>query len=301
MPVPIKLYSQIDLAQALGVPLSFLRRCVFSADKHYKHFHVAKRSGRGWRRVSAPSMTLKGIQRWILYFILRPQDFEEACTGFRPGISIVDNAGRHIGSEFVANADIADFFPSITAPRIFGLFRNLGYPKEVCFALTRLCTCDGRLPQGSPASPDIANLIARRLDRRLASICDVRHWRYSRYADDITISGSGSSQRALELIEKIVVEEGFELNKRKSHVARRGACQLVTGLVVNDKLGVSRVYRRRLRAAIHHLEIGQPSALTERCRIQGRISFLKMIDPNSPIVARGERVLKELESDENGA
>lgn len=295
MAVPIRLTSAQDMADALGIPKSVLMRYVFLADRHYKDFKVAKRSGRGWRAVSAPSPALKGIQRWILYFILRPQDLSDVCTGFRLGFSIASNAAFHVGREFVANADVLDFFPSITAPTVFGLFRQLGYPDDVCFVLTRLCTHKGRLPQGSPASPDIANLIARKLDNRLSSICKIRHWSFSRYADDITISGSGSGEQAIKLIEHVAAEEGFTLNPRKSHVARRGDCQIVTGLVVNDRVGVPRHFRRRLRAAIHQLQLGTASALADESGIRGRISFLAMIDPSSPLVKHGRQVLADLE------
>ena len=104
-------------------------------------------------------MELKYIQRWILDNILSKIKVSEFATGFCANCSIVDNAKYHINKECVINIDIKDFFPSISFERIFRVFAYYGYTKEVSFFLAKLCTYEDELPQGSPASPMLSNIV----------------------------------------------------------------------------------------------------------------------------------------------
>jgi RNA-directed DNA polymerase len=234
-----------DLAKALGIPKYALTRYVFKANRLYKTFRIGKPSGHGYRTINAPSAELKGLQRWIVRNVLRAVKLHIAASAFRPGCSIVNNAKPHAGHDFVFNADLRDYFPSITSRRIFGLFRALGFANELAAAFTRLTTRAGELPQGAPTSPELANIIARRLDSRLDGLCQRCGWRYTRYCDDITVSGNGVFGGAKRVIEAIIASEGFEVNTKKTRVHRRGQSQMVTGLVVNEFPNVPRSQRRK--------------------------------------------------------
>ena len=284
------------LAHMLGVPKFVLTRYTFQADRHYKQFRIPKRSGMGYRMICAPSKQLKGIQRWIIVFILRKVDLSVASTAFRPGSSILHNAQPHIGKEFVFNAAIKDFFPSITAARVCGLFKSFGYAAEVAFALARLTTYQGRLPQGAPSSPDIANIICRKLDARIEAFCARRNWSYTRYADDITISGKGDiGPQIVNLLSQIVQEEGFTLNPRKTHVVRQKGRQLVTGLVVNKQVSIPRYHRKRWRAIFHQASL-EPDKFTNRfAELQGYRAFLKRGRPEDSAVDKYADVLKRID------
>ena len=104
------------------------------------------------------------------------------------------------------------------------------------------------------------------LDRRLKGLADARGWRYTRYADDLTFSVPEGHQGRLDVsamfgsIKQIVTDEGFQIHGKKTHVARKGSRQKVTGLIVNGDQGprTPRAVRRMLRAAIHNLEQGKP-------------------------------------------
>lgn len=269
------LRSEAELAAWLGISRERLRW--FTHDRpadtvwHYVRHTRAKRDG-GTRVILAPKRELKALQRHVLRHLLDLVPPTEAAHGFRAGHSIATNAGPHAGRQVVVNLDLKDFFPSVTYPRVRGVFISLGYGYAVAATLALLCTehdrvayerDDGRyyisvtpraLPQGAPTSPALANLAAARLDRRLLGLARARGWSYTRYADDLTFSGddAAAAARLLSATKRIIAAEDFVVHPEKVHVARRSGRQVVTGLVVNDGVGTPRQLRRRLRAVLHN-------------------------------------------------
>lgn len=310
------LSSPADVATALGVSVPRLRWLAMHTEAterpHYIHFEIEKKSG-GRRLLAAPHKELASAQRWILEKIVRRVPPEEAAHGFVPGRSTVTNALPHSGSGIVVNLDMKDFFPTITFPRVRGLFRSLGYSPAASTLLALLSTepprrpvrYDGRLtwvavgdralPQGACTSPDISNLVTRRLDRRLEGMAAKHGWRYTRYADDLTFSrppGGGDGTGALlARVRHIVTEEGLNLHPEKRSIRRSSRRQLVTGLVVNAHPAVPRTEVRRLRAILHDAaQTGLEAQNREKREnfqawLEGRIAYVSMVDP-----AKGERL-----------
>lgn len=137
----------------------------------YRSLQIPKRSG-GVRELSAPAPRLKLLQRLFLDGYLTGLPLHDACNGFRVGRSTRSGAAPHVGHSVVINLDLRDFFPSVTAGRVAGLLNQLEAPGGVVGRafLVDLVTCEGRLPQGAPTSPAIANLICRRMDSRLSGL-----------------------------------------------------------------------------------------------------------------------------------
>jgi retron-type reverse transcriptase len=246
-------------------------------DKHYREFEIELPGGRR-RPITAPDNTLRFVQRRILDKVLNKVDLSESCHGFRKGRSILTNAKDHVGKDVVLAVDVKDFFPSITFPRVYGLFKHLGYDKNRAALLARLTTYKNVLPQGAPTSPAIANLVCRALDRRLCALSKKGGFTYTRYADDLTFSGPAKLVNYTRHIRDIVKDEGFALNLRKTRIMRRNHRQEVTGLVVNDKVALPREWRRDLRAALHHLKKKQPVEDKPET-VYGKLAFLKMVHP----------------------
>ncbi|MFV0294790.1 MAG: reverse transcriptase domain-containing protein [Hyphomicrobiaceae bacterium] len=264
------------IADAMGVPVGELRFLTYnrkvSKVDHYKRFQIPKKTG-GMRTVSAPMPRLKRAQYWVLDNILARIEPHDAAHGFRAGRSIVSNAAPHVGKAVVVNLDLKDFFPSISFRRVKGVFASLGYPEAQAAVFALLTTeaprttlsldgetwhvADGErvLPQGAPTSPAITNLLCRKLDRRLQGAARKYGFTYTRYADDLTFSSAADSKpdldRLMKLVRHVVQDEGLTINDAKTRVMRRGRHQEVTGLTVNDGLGVSRKERRRFRAYLH--------------------------------------------------
>ncbi len=245
------------IAAAVGIKLTTLR--FMSTEKYkrtrgYETRRIRKRYD-GVREIDAPNIPLKKVQRWILRNILNSIEIHNAAHGFLPNRSIMTNAAAHVRQNVVIRLDLTDFFGSVRYPRVLGMFLALGYTKSVARLLTGLTTYNGHLPQGAPTSPAITNILCRRLDARLAGLATSLDYTYTRYADDLTFSGTtiqASPDRLIQIVSNIVHEEGFELNPRKTSIMRKGSQQKVTGLIVNEKINVPRVYRRTVRAEIYN-------------------------------------------------
>ncbi len=306
--IPI-LSTPLDVAKALGIEIGALRHLAYHAEApehpHYVYFEVAKRSG-GKRLLASPHQRLRAAQSFIEKEILSKLELTPSAHGFVKGRSTVTNARPHLGQAFVVNLDLETFFPSITFPRIRGLFGSMGYSPAVATILALLTTEPPRvraeisgktywvaagergLPQGASTSPLLSNLVARKLDRRLHGMATKLGFVYTRYADDLTFSGPVDSRSQagylIARVRHIVEEEGFTINEKKGRVQGRRSRQQVTGIVVNDKLGVSRDEVRRLRALLHQAQkSGLESCNREslphfRAHVLGRIAYVAMVD-----------------------
>lgn len=307
--VPV-LATPADIAGVLGLSIAHLRWLAFHTEVatriHYVQFTVPKRSG-GVRQLSAPHKKLAAAQRWILENILNKLPVEPPAHGFLRGKSIVSNAQAHAGRAAVLNMDLADFFPSINFRRVRSVFARLGYSPAAASILALLCTeCPRKqveyagkpywvatgprgLPQGACTSPALSNQVARRLDKRLSGLARKLDLSYTRYADDITISGSEGFLPqvgyVMARIRHIAEDEGFAVNLKKSRVLRQNAAQLVTGLVVNHRPTLARKEIRRLRAILHRAKTEGLDAQNREGRphfrawLQGKIAYLAMVRP----------------------
>lgn len=240
---------------------------------HYRYVWVPKSYGE--RLMEIPKPRLRAIQRRILHGLLDTVLVHRAAHGFCRGKSCRTYVEPHVGRAVVLHMDLRDFFPSISAPRIHALFSTLGYPQAVARALTALCTnaapmtvakrgtaswLDAKrlgiphLPQGAPTSPVLANLCALHLDLRLDELAASMNCNYTRYADDIAISGDESLRRNVNrvslLVTRIASEEGFAVNHRKTRVMHRSDRQVLTGVVVNEKPNVRRQDADLLKAIL---------------------------------------------------
>ncbi|MGK0361254.1 MAG: RNA-directed DNA polymerase [Bradymonadia bacterium] len=306
------------LAMAMGVKVGQLRWLAFhrkvAQTTHYQRFTIPKKTG-GERLISAPMPRLKAAQNWVLHTLLNPVPLHDAAHGFVPGRSIMSNARPHVGKAIVVNMDLQTFFPSVGWLRVRGLFQSLGYSPQIATVLALLCTeadvreieIDGRrwfvhaserhLPQGSPASPAISNLLCRRLDRRLQGLVNKAGFTYTRYADDLTFSSMDPKAdigRLIGMVRRIVTDEGFTVHPDKTRIMRRGRRMEVTGLVVNDRLGVPRDTIRKFRATLFKIERDGPdgarwgSAAHVFDACLGFAGFVHMVDPakGTPLLER---------------
>jgi len=248
-----------ELARRLDVDKSELRRI----EPRYREFTIPKRSG-GERRILAPEPELKTLQRRILRRLLARLRVHGAAMGFERDRSIVTNALAHRGQAVVLRFDVRDFFPSTSVKRLKRYFRRIGWNRPATKLLLRWCTHEGGLPQGAPTSPRLSNLVNFRLDARLAGMAARLDAVYTRYADDITVSFAEDDRETVHymqrFVRRVVEEEGYRLHHRKKlSIRRRHHRQVVTGLVVNERVNLPRSVRRWLRAVEHRTQTQRPA------------------------------------------
>ena len=271
--------TRAELAHILGFQSSKLSYILYKLpdSEKYHTFEVPKKNG-STRIIQAPDPRLKTLQRRladVLYVcsneINKKESRRPLSHGFKKGYSIYSNAKCHKNRRYVLNFDLEDFFPSINFGRVRGYFiknRDFELEEQVATTIAKIACHNNELPQGSPCSPVVSNLIAHLLDVRLVRIAKKYKCTYSRYADDITFSTSQKDfptdiaiqdrqNKTIwclsELIENQVERSGFKVNSAKTRMSYSDSRQVVTGLIVNKKINVRSEYYKLARAMAHSL------------------------------------------------
>lgn len=289
----------------------------------YRQFKIRKKSG-GFRQITAPRnrsfmMLLQSVNE-MLKAMYTPSDY---AMGFTENRSVVTNAAIHKGQNYVFNIDLKDFFPSVEQPRVWKRLQlaPFNFPAAIANVLAGVCSmreirkdADGKdvfayvLPQGAPTSPIITNMICDTLDRRLAGLAKHYGLHYTRYADDITFSSmhyvyaeNGEFRKELR---RIINGQGFTVNEAKTRLQKRGSRQEVTGIIVSEKLNVTRKYVREIRSLLYiwekygystavsrflpkykaekgHVKKGNPDLTNV---LDGKLMYLKMVKGDSDSV-----------------
>ena len=243
-------YKSIS-AKRLGYYLS-------KRDDKYIHFEIPKKSG-GVRNISSPDKFLKKIQRRLAFALEVLFTPKPSANGFVQGRSIVTNAKSHIGRKYVYNIDIKDFFPTIHYGRIKAVLQlhPIKASAEIAHLVAHLSCYKGVLPQGSPLSPMLTNIVCQSLDYHLVKLA--KHYRcfYSRYADDITFSSNKNifqKEKFLNELHSTISKQGFNINAKKTRLQKHTQRQEVTGIIVNQKPNLKRDYVKKVRAMLHNWE-----------------------------------------------
>ncbi len=310
------------LAEGLDVSLPGLWRLTRSASwqrqaplsqQHYRYELLPKRTG-GWRLLEVPEPYLRALQRRVLDDLLARVPPHEAACGYVRGRSVVDHARAHAGQAVLLKFDLQDFFATVRASRVHATFAELGYSDAVARELMALCTTatpepvlerlrtqggltwaqamrlrDAHLPQGAPTSAALANLCAFRLDVRIAGLARALGARYTRYADDIVLSGDAALRRQADRIEARIgafaLDEGFALNHRKTRCVTRARRQQVCNIVVNDSPNLPRDEFDRLKAQLHRCATLGPSTQNRdglphwEQHLRGRVAWAEQLNP----------------------
>ncbi|RCJ23486.1 RNA-directed DNA polymerase [Nostoc sp. ATCC 43529] len=317
-----------EIACAMGITPGQLRFLTSSFSgsqvKHYVHFQISKKTG-GERLISAPKPNLKAAQKWILQNILEKLEVHNSAHGFCKNRSIVTNAQPHVGNDVIVNIDLQNFFEAITYKRVKELFSGFGYSETAAKIFAVICTTseieihgqanditsgNRHLPQGSPASPAISNLICYHLDSRIAAMAENLGFCYTRYADDLTFSASGqASHKIYNLIKNvklIINSEGFTVNFHKTNILSKSVQQEVTGVVVNTKLNISKKTLKAFRATLYQIEQEGLSgkhwgnSTNIIAAITGFANYVAMINPDkgAELRSRVERIKQKYECQE---
>lgn len=285
-----------DVAKLLLTSPSGLNAILYSQkiETRYTTFTIPKKRG-GTRIIKAPDEKLKLLQKKLSVLLQDCQKEievgrganKQVAHGFKRECSIYSNAQEHRNRRWVFNLDLCDFFPSINFGRVRGLFmkdRNFLLSQDVATVLAQIA-CDGKvLPQGSPCSPVISNLVAHILDMHIVRVAAKVGCTYTRYADDLTFStnkkafpeeialqaaADSSIWKPGKKLTEIITHAGFNVNEKKTRMRFRDSRQDVTGLITNKKVNVPSEYRQTVRAMVHRLFRTGAFQLTGYVKVNG--------------------------------
>ncbi|MCK6436608.1 reverse transcriptase family protein [Rivihabitans pingtungensis] len=244
-----------SLALFLGVSERQLESVLGARHKFYRQFEIPKRSG-GVRSIACPYPFLYNMQKTILLRILNPYcsaAIEGNAHGFLQGRSIKSNAQAHAANhkKQLLKLDISDFFGSVKQMAVQEIFREMGYGDKIARVLGRLCCHQGYLPQGAPTSPALSNLAFTGYDQKINAVCTDLGLIYTRYADDMSISGD-DVRVMVDNIEAILIEGVFRLNHKKTKVYNSGFS--ITGVSISEgELRLPKKVKRQYRQDIYFI------------------------------------------------
>jgi RNA-directed DNA polymerase len=267
--VPSQMKSAKDFFAYLGVKAderAFLEKYAFY---RYTEASIPKRRG-GTRTLLVPERRLKFLQRQTLKLLEQLHSSRAPVHGFVKARGAITNANEHQKRPYLLNLDLKDYFGTISRRRVVGLLEALGFDTEVAKAVVAICVTRNQLPQGAPTSPILANMVSYRLDGALMRFAKKHHLRYTRYADDISLSGYAQPLALFEgelpvsgrvPVEKLsepfrtaILSNGFEINPDKVWFSGPKSRKEVTGLIVNEFTNVKRTFVRDVRAALFKVE-----------------------------------------------
>lgn len=289
-----------DLSRFLKVYKSVLLDLLYNTNyKKYDEFTISKKSGDS-RVIHSPINKLKNVQIKIAKIL---SDYhndkykkvlinnKNVSHAFITGKGIITNASQHVNKNFILNIDLEDYFGSFHFGRVKGFFEKHSdfiFGEEAARCIANLLCFNGKLPQGSPASPIMTNLISQPLDQKLIGIARKYKLKYTRYADDITFSTNRSSfgrelNTFMQEVESLIIKSGFKINHKKTRFNTNHTKQKVTGLITNKKINVDNLYFKQLRAQLNKfyregIFIEHPFVSEESKPLEGKLSFIDQID-----------------------
>lgn len=249
--------------------------------KYYREFTIRKGTKR--RRIQAPKVSLKVIQKWFGHHLSQALPVEDYIFGFVPGRSAVDAAQQHCNSRWVYSVDIKDFFPSTAGEVVKCSLLDLGYSQKACNLIVPLCCYKGFLAQGAPSSPVLSNLVMKSIDQRLFDISQEHEVTFTRYADDIVFSGSNEFPKIIKKsVQEMFEDTCWDLAPNKDYFADSAIGQRlkVHGLLVHgDKARLTKGYRNKIRAYKHLLDT-QKVKEEDIKRLTGHVKYSDSVDSN---------------------
>lgn len=282
----VKIYSsKKELLEFLGVKESYLYP---DFSTKYREIQKPKKKG-GFRTIKPPNFNLKNIQRKILDKILIKSPQLECVYGLFKDKSILDNAKLHQknASAQLLNLDIKDFFPSISNKKVCEVFKKIGFNKENSLILTKLCTVDKSLPQGAPTSPYLASMVCFKLDKEIYSFCKRRKFIYTRYFDDISISGENISPKHINKLERIIFNHAFVSNKEKKEFFDFNSVKMINSILISKSgLSVTDSYKEEIKN-IYQTLLSEKTIQNKRI-FRGKFGFYLHINKKEALVFLGE-------------
>ncbi|MFN0195375.1 MAG: reverse transcriptase family protein [Planctomycetaceae bacterium] len=275
-----------QLARIVNSDIRYIEAIVSNPRDFYHEFTIPKKNGEP-RTIRPPFLRFRNLQRLLLMEFYRRTSLRSCLHGSIPGKSIITHARAHVDREMVCTLDIRKFFPSTNSAHLLPVFTALGFVDEAAEVLLRLVTLDNALPQGAPTSAILANLAFAPGDTNNLYLCRKHTLRYSRYVDDIAISGDRDFRHLEGAFLDVIKACGYEVADDKIHFRRRDERQIITGLIVNRQLRPTKEFIDELKATIRScmnhgaaiVACGDGISIKKlKAQLTGRVSHVRQID-----------------------
>ena len=248
-------YKELSsIEKDLGYPIKTLYGLSNNLENHYHNVFIPKSDGTK-RKLSVPDLILKNVQRSIVDNILAYYPISKYASAYKLGSSVQKNARPHVNKKKILKLDIEGFFDNIIYSRVKDtVFYEEKFSEPIRILLTMLCYYKESLPQGAPTSPAITNIIMYDFDEKIGDYCTEKDISYTRYCDDMTFSGDFNEKEIIELVKSELQKLGLFLKKRKTAVIKNTMRQTVTGIVVNEKVNITKEYKKKIRQEIYYIK-----------------------------------------------
>lgn len=264
-----------ELSFALSMGQYELARIIATAPARYKVYPIAKRSGGPPRIIAQPAKELKEVQHVVLERVLSRFPVHDCAMAYVKNRNIRDNASRHVGAKYLMKLDFSNFFNTITV-RDFRSFIKHQHIADITSDdtkdLERIIFWSGeknssvprKLSIGAPSSPTVSNILLYGLDVIAAEKARDIGVVYTRYADDIVVSGD--DRQKLNEFEthfrksmKELRHPKLQMNESKRGIYGPGQRHFVTGLVVTPagEISLGRARKREISALLHKSKLGE--------------------------------------------
>ena len=272
-------------------------------EKHYHNVLIPKRDG-SKRKLSVPDLILKRVQKSIADNILVQYPISNYAKAYKIGGSVQHNAQPHVGKKKILKLDIEGFFDHILYSQVKNIvFCEEKFAEPIRVLLTMLCYYKESLPQGAPTSPAITNIIMYDFDEAVGTFCNGRGISYTRYCDDMTFSGDFDEREVIAFVKGELCKLGLFLKNRKTAVVPASKRQTVTGIVVNEKLNITKEYKKNIRQEMYYIQkfgmedhlkrMGVADKQQYVLSLRGRIAFVLQTIPNDGEFVKYKKILDE--------
>lgn len=280
-----------SIEQDLGFSAKTLYALSNNIEKHYHNVDIPKRDG-SKRKLSVPDLILKNVQRSIADNILVQYPVSRYAKAYKAGSNVQQNAQPHVGKKKILKLDIEGFFDHILYSQVKDIvFYKEKFSEPIRILLTMLCYYKESLPQGAPTSPAITNIILYDFDEKVGAFCTAKNIAYTRYCDDMTFSGDFDEGKVISFVKSELYGLGLFLKNRKTVVIPASRRQTVTGIVVNEKLNITKEYKKSIRQEMYYIQkfgidehlnkLGISDKRGYLLSLKGRIAFVLQTLPNN--------------------